>query len=144
MHLFRHCTAAVLMLSMNATTGLVQTPAQTPSQPATGDATFAVFLNGTHVGREQVRLARSGSTWIITSTGKYGPPIDIAIDRFELKYTADWQPVDLHVEAVQAGRPISLLTSFGVTTAINEVTRNGVTNSKTDQISARTIVLANN
>jgi pimeloyl-ACP methyl ester carboxylesterase len=125
---------------MNGTTGL----AQTPTLPATGDATFAVFLNGTHVGREQVRLARSGSTWIITSTGKYGPPIDIAIDRFELKYTADWQPVNLHIEAIQGGRPISLLTSFGVTTAINEVTQKGVTNSKTDQISARTIVLTNN
>lgn len=125
---------------MNAAIGL----AQTHTLPATGDATFAVFLNGTHVGREQVRLARSGSTWIITSTGKYGPPIDIAIDRFELKYTADWQPVNLHIEAIQAGRPISLLTSFGVTTAINEVTQNGVTNSKTDQISARTIVLTNN
>lgn len=137
---FRHCTAALLTLLMNATIGL----AQTPTQPATGDATFAVFLNGTHVGREQVRLARSGSTWIITSTGKYGPPIDMSIDRFELKYTADWQPVDLHIEALQTGKPISLLTSFGVTTAINEVTQNGVTNSKTDQISARTIVLTNN
>ena len=31
-----------------------------------------------------------------------------------------------------------------MTTAINEITQNGVTSSKTDQISARTVVLPNN
>ena len=31
-----------------------------------------------------------------------------------------------------------------MTTAINEITQNGVTNSKEDQISARTVVLPNN
>ena len=35
-------------------------------------------------------------------------------------------------------KKIQLLTSFGLTSAINEITQNGVTNSKTDQISART------
>jgi pimeloyl-ACP methyl ester carboxylesterase len=39
---------------------------------------------------------------------------------------------------------LSLATSFSVTSAINEITQNGVTNSKTDQISARAVVLPNN
>ncbi len=37
-----------------------------------------------------------------------------------------------------------LATSFGVTSAINEITINGTTNQKTDQISARTVPLPNN
>jgi hypothetical protein len=39
---------------------------------------------------------------------------------------------------------LGLATSFATTTAINEITQNGVTNSKTDQISARAVVLPNN
>jgi pimeloyl-ACP methyl ester carboxylesterase len=39
---------------------------------------------------------------------------------------------------------LGLLTSFGLTTAVNEITQNGVTSSKTDQISARTVVMPNN
>ena len=35
-------------------------------------------------------------------------------------------------------------TSFGLTTAVNEITQNGATSSKTDQVSARTVVLPNN
>jgi pimeloyl-ACP methyl ester carboxylesterase len=91
-----------------------------------------------------VNLARSGSDWIITATGRLAAPIDLTVNRFEIKYTADWQPVELRIDARQRDRTLSLATSFGVTTAINEITQNAVTNSKTDQVSARTIVLPNN
>ena len=121
--------------------------AQTPPAPAPapvpvpGEATFNIFIRGRDVGREQVSVQRSGSNWIITSTGRVG---DLIVNRFELKYTVDWQPVDLRIEATQGDRKMQLATSFGVTTAINEITNNGVTNAKTDQVSARTIVLPNN
>ncbi len=39
---------------------------------------------------------------------------------------------------------LGLATSFATTTAINEVTQNGVTASKTDQITARTVVMPGN
>jgi uncharacterized protein len=114
-------------------------------QPVAGDAGFTVFVRGSDVGREQVRLARSGSQWILTSTGQIG---EFTINRLELKYTADWQPVELQFEAAQGGKEgqkkVQLATSFAVTSAINEISQNGVTNSKTDQISARTIVLPGN
>ena len=137
---FRHCTAALLALSM-----CVSARAQTPPQPAapapaTGEASFTVFMRGTDIGRVQTAIARSGSDWIVTSTGRIGP---MTIDRFEIKYGADWQPIELHIEATQPNGKIQLATSFGVTTAINEITRNGVTSTKTDQISARTVPLPN-
>jgi hypothetical protein len=120
--------------------------AQTPASPAAptpvpGEASFNIFLRGNDVGREQVRLQRSGSDWIITSTGRLG---DLIVNRFELKYTADWQPVELRVEATRGDRKMQLATSFAVTTAINEITENGATTAKTDQISARAVVLPNN
>lgn len=104
---------------------------------------FTVFLGGTRVGIERVRLAKAGNTWVISSTGQFAAPINTTVNRFEVKYTSDWQPLELHIEATQAGRPLLLATSFGMTTAINEITQNGTTNSKTDQVSARTIVLPN-
>ncbi len=124
-------------------------PLAAQTEPVPGEATFTIFIRGTDVGREQVNLARSGSEWIITSTGRLG---DFTLNRFELKYAADWQPIELHIEGTQAGKPgqkdgqkkLQLSTSFALTTAINEITQNGVTNSKTDQISARTVVLPTN
>jgi hypothetical protein len=140
-----YCTAALAVV-LN---GLGAGPAAAQIEPVPGEATFTIFIRGTDVGREQVNLARSGSQWIITSTGRLG---DFTLNRFELKYAADWQPIELQVEGTQAGKPgqkdgqkkLQLSTSFALTTAINEITQDGVTNSKIDQISARTIVLATN
>jgi pimeloyl-ACP methyl ester carboxylesterase len=147
MQLLRHCTAALL-----AATTLQPLAAQTPAAPLgqafEGTAEFTLFISGARVGIERVRVARAGTTWIISSTAIFGPPLNMTVNRFELKYTADWQPIELQVEATQptnqGARTLGLATSFGMTTAINEITQNGVTNSKTDQISARTIVLPNN
>ncbi|MDQ3213254.1 MAG: alpha/beta fold hydrolase [Acidobacteriota bacterium] len=117
---------------------------QGTSTSIAGDTEFTLFLNGKRVGTEQVRVAQAGTTWIVSSTAQFGPPLNATVSRFELKYTADWQPTELHIEAMQPGRTLALTTSFGVTTATNVITQNGSTSSKTDQISARSIVLPNN
>ena len=139
MQLVRHCTAVILALLTAAAVS-----AQTPAQPAEGESELLVFVGGTRIGREQVRLSRVSGSWIVTSTASFGPPLNFTVNRFEAKYTADWQPVELHIEALQGTRVMSLATSFSVTSAINEITLNGVTNSKTDQISARAVLLPNN
>jgi pimeloyl-ACP methyl ester carboxylesterase len=140
-----YCTAALVL----ALTGPAGRQASAQVEPVPGEATFTIFVRGTDVGREQVNLARSGSQWIITGTGQLG---EFTLNRLELRYATDWQPIELRVEATQAGKAgdkggakkTQLATSFGLTTAINEITQNGVTNSKTDQISARTVVLPAN
>jgi pimeloyl-ACP methyl ester carboxylesterase len=132
-----------------ALAGPAARPASAQTEPVPGEATFTIFIRGTDVGREQVNLTRSGSQWIITATGRLA---DFTLNRLELKYAADWQPIELHVEGTQAGKPgdkggqkkVQLATSFALTSAISEITQNGVTSSKTDQISARTIVLPSN
>ena len=118
--------------------------AQTQTAPTPGQAEFLIFLGGNQVGQEQVNLARTGGNWIITATGQMSSPADLVIDRFEAKYASDWQPLELTIEATQGGQALGLRTSFGLTTAVNEITQGGTTNSKTDQISARSIILPNN
>ena len=112
--------------------------------PVPGDATFSVFVAGREIGREQVRLSKSGTDWVLTSTSRIGAPLDITVNRFELKYSADWQPIELKLDARIRQNAVAIASSFGLTTAVNEITQNGVTNAKTDQISARTIVIPNN
>ena len=130
--------------AQSASTPGQETAATSPATtPAEGDVEFTVFLGGNRAGVERVRLAKAGSSWVISSTAQFGAPINMTVNRFEVRYTSDWQPQELHVEATQAGKPLLLATSFGVTTAINEITQNGTTTSKTDQVSARTIVLPN-
>ncbi len=137
-----HCTALTAAVVLAVTWAA---SAQTaPPAPVPGDTAFGIFLRGTQVGREQVTLARTGSGWIITSTGRTGAPLDFNITRFEMKYAPDWQPLELRLEARLKNAPVTLATSFAMTTAINEVTQGGKTVSKEDQISARTIVLPNN
>jgi pimeloyl-ACP methyl ester carboxylesterase len=140
MQLVRHCTAAFLLFAAPALAQ--QTPAP-PQTPAEGDVEFTVFIGTTRVGVEQVRLARSGSTWIVSSIAQFAQPLNLTVNRAEVKYTTDWQPTEFRIDATQGGKPVSLGTSFGMTTAINEITQNGTTTSKTDQVSARTIVLSN-
>ena len=138
-----HCTAAALAAVVSAGAAAQTQTSQAP-QPSPGPAVFTIFLRGADVGREQVNLTRSGSQWIVSSTGRAG---DVTLNRFEVKYASDWQPAELSLEATigdKEPKKVRLLTSFAVTTAINEITQNGVTNSKTDQISARTIVLPAN
>jgi len=150
----RHFTAVALATLLTigvstfvATRGLSaasqDATAPAASTPVEGEMEFTVFLGGNRVGIERVRLAKAANTWVISSTGQFAAPINMTVNRFEVKYTADWQPLELHIEATQSNRPMLLATSFGMTTAINEITQNGTTNSKTDQVSARTIVLPN-
>jgi uncharacterized protein len=142
MQFSRYCTAALAAASVGVT--LI---AQTPSapQPVPGDAAFTIFAGGTQVGQEQVRLAKAGSQWIISSTGQIGAMV---INQFEVKYSADWHPAEMRFEITPSPKEPAkrnlLTTSFAVTSAINEITQNGTTNSKTDQISARAVVLPSN
>jgi pimeloyl-ACP methyl ester carboxylesterase len=138
MALLRNLTAALLLLAAPASL-LAQGP-----QPAPGGAEFIVFMAGNAVGREQVNVAQAGGQWIITSSGQTAGPVAVTNNKYEVKYSADWQPLELHIEGSVGGKPIALKTSFGMTTAVNEITQTGFTTSKTDQITARSIVLPNN
>jgi len=139
-----YCTA-LTAAAVLAVVGTASAQAQLARPvPVAGDAVFGIYLRGTQVGREQVTLARTASGWIITSTGATGAPFDFAVTRFEMKYGPDWQPLEMKLEARSRNAPVTLATSFGMTTAINEITQAGRTVAKEDQISAGAIVMPNN
>ena len=146
--MLRHCTALRRAAAAAALTTIVAAGAgagaQQPAAPATGEAIFLIFVAGREIGREQAALSRTASGWTITSTARIGAPLSFTNNRFEVTYAPDWQPIELKADARVRDQSLTLSTSFGTTTAINEITQNAVTNTKTDQITARTIVLPNN
>src|SRR5688572_32457934 len=137
--IWRPAAAALVVLATTAVRAQ-----QAPPVPAPGESTLIVFINGREIGREQVAVARTASGWTITGTGTLGAPFNQTTKRFEVTYAPDWQPIELKIDATVQSRPIGLATSFGTTTAINEITNNGVTSTKTDQITARAVVVPSN
>ncbi|MGH9374248.1 MAG: alpha/beta hydrolase family protein [Vicinamibacterales bacterium] len=140
----RYCTAALLAAVALPCVGPAEAQQAPAPVPAAGEATYIVFLGGREIGREQVSLSRTASGWTITSSGKLAAPLNFTNKRFQLTYAPDWQPIELEIDAAVQDNAMALSTSFGTTTAINEITQKGVTNTKTDQISARSVVLPNN
>jgi pimeloyl-ACP methyl ester carboxylesterase len=135
-----NCTALAAAV-LAAAPVLAQPPAATPG---TGQATFDILVRGQQIGRQTASVARDASGWVITSGGRIEAPIDLTITRFEMKYSPDWQPLELNIAAIQQKSSVAVSTSFTTTSAINEITQQGKTVSKEDQISARAIVLPNN
>jgi dienelactone hydrolase len=106
-------------------------------------ATYAVFVRGARVGFESVTVTRTGGGWQISSSGQLGAPFDLTNSKFEVTYASDWQPQRLSIEGVTSGQSMSLGATFGLTTAIVDLTRGAQRGSAVHQVSARTIVLPN-
>lgn len=134
--LFRHLSVAAVGLLAAVQPAAAQTPADN-----TGTANFTVFVRGTRVGAQTVSLARDGNGWVIASTGQLGAPFDLITTKFEMRYGLDWQPRQLQVEGSLRGVPLGLNTSFGITTAVNDMLQGTQRGSTTLQISPRTVVL---
>jgi pimeloyl-ACP methyl ester carboxylesterase len=88
-------------------------------------------------------MARTGNGWTISGSGGLGVPFDIVTNRFEAAYAADWQPQRLSMQGAARGLPFELSTTFGVTTAMNEVNQAGRRGQSSHQITSRAVVLPN-
>jgi hypothetical protein len=113
--------------------------AEVPS--STGPATFVVMLRGARVGTETVSLSRTGNGWLLSGSGGLGAPFDVITSRFEAAYGLDWQPSRLLVQGSIKGEAVALATTFGLTTAMNDLTQGTRRGSSSHQISSRSVVL---
>jgi pimeloyl-ACP methyl ester carboxylesterase len=107
-----------------------------------GTSNFTILIGGSRAGTATTSVSHAATGWLITSTGRLLPPVDLVTTRFEVTYDADWQPRQLTIEALQHGQPLQLSTSFGLTTATADLTRNGQHASATQQIAPRAVVIA--
>ncbi len=96
---------------------------------------------GVRVGTESVTVSRPAGEFKIAMTGQVGPPYDLITTKFEMTYSADWQPQRLTVEGALRNETLNIGTSFGLTTATNDIVQGQRRGGSTHTISPRTLVI---
>ena len=99
------------------------------------------MLRGVRIGSEVVTVARQNGDFTISARGQIAPPIDLITTRFELIYSADWQPRRLVIEGASRNQTLFISTTFGLTTAMNDVEQGGVRGSVSHEVTPRAVVL---
>ena len=105
---------------------------------------FLVTLRGVRIGTEVVTVTRTPSLFTISARGQIAPPIDLITGKFEMTYGPDWQPQRLTIEGALRNQALSVGTTFGLTTAMNDVVQGTSRGSISHEISPRTVVLPPN
>ena len=136
-----HCirAGALAVLALAPAAAVAQTPAPPAAEPAS--SSFTIFLRGVPVGSEQASVARTASGWTISSSGRMGAPLDIVARKVEVRYSEDWKPLELTVDATVRGQALSLHTTVSGTTATDEITNNGQSSNKADTIGADAVLI---
>jgi hypothetical protein len=133
--LFIHCIRAALAILLAAVPLQASAQPASSAEPQTGESHFAVFVRGAMIGTEDISVTRDGAGWLIASTGRFAPPLDIVNRRLQLRYDQDWKPAELTLDAVVRGQAQSIHTAITGRTATSEFTvdgRSGVTTATTD------------
>ena len=118
-----------------------QTAAPGAQTPAPGATHFVVTLRGVRIGSEYITVTRTAGTLKISSTGQLSAPFDFYLTKFELTYSADWQPQQLTMEGAVRNQTLNLYTMFGLTTASNETMQGDRRGGSTHDITPRVTVL---
>ncbi len=115
--------------------------AQPAAEPATGAATFNIFLRSTPIGVEQTVVSRSADGWLIRSTGQLAAPIDHRILVFEAAYDDAWRPQRLTIESTRGGTPLAARTTFAAGRADSELVEGTRRINRADPVAADSVVL---
>jgi pimeloyl-ACP methyl ester carboxylesterase len=119
-------------------------PAARQASDITGSATFVILVAGTRIGTESVSLTRTSTGWLVSGAGRLQPPVDLTTNRFEVSYGVDWQPQQMAIESSLKGQPLTLTTTFGLTTASTEMRRGAERGATTNVVTPRAVVLPPN
>ena len=130
--------AAALALPLSASAQVVL-PA--PPLPETGGTNFTIFLAGAPIGSEQIAVNRTAIGWTIVSSGRLGAPIDAVERRTQVRYTADWKPLEFTFDGVVRGVTQAIHTTIDGTTATSEITSAGQSKPKRDTIGADAVLV---
>jgi pimeloyl-ACP methyl ester carboxylesterase len=130
-----HCTVALLAFALLAGPGRAQTA------PGDQPADFTVFLRGVAVGAEQVTVVRTPQGITISGSERIGPPIRLMANRAEIRYTADWRPLECLVEGSARDEVVAVHARVNGTTVTTDYLQGTTPGHKTDQIAADALLL---
>lgn len=129
--------AGVVAILLSAIGGglLAQQAGTTPA------ASFIVFIRAERVGSEDIAVARTADGWTISSAGRVGPPVDLVARQVVVRYTPDWRPLELRVDASLKNQPVIIQTVVSGATANTKVTQGGQSADRADPVAADAIFL---
>jgi pimeloyl-ACP methyl ester carboxylesterase len=114
------------------------------AQAPAATSTFTVFLRSTPIGNEQVSVERSNGGWTISGSGRVGPPLNLVLRSFQVRYDVEWRPMNLRVDSTLGGRSSVLETNVANGTARNELTPlGGPAVTQADPVDPRALFLPN-
>ncbi len=133
---FFYCTWVFLLF--------LAVPASAQAPVSGADASgYTVFLRGTAVGREDVRLQVTAEGTTVVSEGRGAAPLSLAIRRAEFKYAPDWSPQSFELDATAGAENVTLRTTVKNGSATTEGSQAGKPVSITHAVSAQAVLHAN-
>jgi uncharacterized protein len=138
-----HCIRAGALAAVLAGAPIAAS-AQEPILPPTqlpSASSFTVFVKSVPVGSEQIAVRRGADGWTIVSSGRMGAPFDIVARRVQVRYSENWKPLELTVDATVRGQLLSIQTIITGTSAQTHTVSGSQSNDKTDEIPADALLL---
>jgi pimeloyl-ACP methyl ester carboxylesterase len=134
--------ASALALLMCASSVVWARAAPQLSPPAI-TSTFLLFLRSVQIGSEEVSVTRTAEGWTIASGGRIGPPIDLVTKSLQLRYQADWKPLELTIDATVRGQALGMHVTTSGTTATTHINNAGQPTDRIDTIAPDAALLPN-
>jgi hypothetical protein len=101
-HSIRAVLAALAVAA--ATPAASQIVPVAPALPETNATSFTLFLRALPIGTEQIAVNRIADGWMISSTGRLSPPLGAVARRQQVRYTADWRPLEFAFDGTVRGQ----------------------------------------
>jgi pimeloyl-ACP methyl ester carboxylesterase len=124
------------LLVLVSTVAFAQTPVATPSS-----SSFTIFLRSVPVGSEQVSVQRTPDGWTITSSSRMGAPVNVVAPLIQIKYTPDWKPTELAIDATVQGEALRVRTAIADGTARGQLTRGTQTSEVSEPVAGDAVLL---
>jgi uncharacterized protein len=132
-----------LLVAMPLAVSGEQVPLALPLQEA-GSTAFTIFVRGAPIGTEHTAVSRGADGWTIVSSGRLGAPVDVVGRRIQVRYTADWRPIEFSFDGTVRGQAQAVHTIVEGTTAQSDVTVAGETTQKRDTIAGDALLVLPN
>jgi pimeloyl-ACP methyl ester carboxylesterase len=138
-----HCTRVLLPVLLATLVTTDRAPAAEAQVASDQSRAYIVFLQARPIGREEVAVIRDADGWIVRGSSRISPPVDVVTRSAEIRYTAEWHPTRLAIEGTSRGQEVSVTTTFADGKADNIISVAGGQTTKSDAVSADTVVLPN-
>jgi pimeloyl-ACP methyl ester carboxylesterase len=139
----RHCSRAAAAVLLLAGLQSVHTAPQSASDTAAGyESNFLVYFRSVLIGRENVSVSRTADGWAVASSGVAGAPFNLVARRVQLRYTPDWKPLELAIDATLGGQPLIGRTTIKDSEAVSVFNEGGKAGERKEALPDNTILLS--